>query len=91
MIKIWDLSTGKCLKTLKGHSCGVRKLTMLKSGHLVSCSEDRKIKFWHIDSSECLKTIEARRDSIYCFLLTKNEQIIIGSSDKTLKVWTKAN
>ncbi len=45
-VKIWDTKSGKCLKTLKGHSEAVESLTILSNGILASGSEYATIKIW---------------------------------------------
>ena len=49
-IKVWDLSTGNCLKTLNGHSQTITLITKISLTQIVSCSYDKSIKFWDIPS-----------------------------------------
>ena len=43
-IKVWDLDTFQCLKTLKGHDRGVTSIQFLGKGLMASSSNDGKIK-----------------------------------------------
>ena len=50
-IKLWDLNTGVCLKTLNGHKDFVNCIRLLSTGELASCSLDKTIwsgrgSFW---------------------------------------------
>ena len=45
-IKIWDTSSGTCIKTLKGHTHSVNSLCLLTDGTLASGSYDNTIKIW---------------------------------------------
>ena len=56
-VKIWNLKTSKCLKTLKGH---LDKVTCLQvfDVSLVSGSDDTTIKIWNIITGECISTIQ---------------------------------
>lgn len=46
-IKIWDANTGKCLKTLKGHSFYVYSVAFSPDGtKIISGSRDKTIKIW---------------------------------------------
>ena len=45
-IKIWDLVTGACMATLRGHQDCVRSLAVLEGGRLASGSDDEQIKIW---------------------------------------------
>ena len=61
-VKLWDIHTGQCLKTLRGHTSWVRSLTFSPDNSiLASGSEDETIKLWDIKSGECLKTLRSER------------------------------
>jgi WD40 repeat protein len=48
-IKIWDISTGKEIQTLKEHSSSVNSLLITPDGKkLVSASADSTIKIWRM-------------------------------------------
>ena len=52
-IKLWDLKTGKLLRTLTEHTGGIRTLAIdPHCQYLVSGSEDKTIKIWHLESGE---------------------------------------
>lgn len=54
-IKIWEVSTGYCLRTLNGHRDWVRMIRIHPSGNLMaSCSNDQTVFVWHINSSSSL-------------------------------------
>ena len=63
-LKVWNLDTGQCLKTLQGHTNVVAALTVIADGRVVSGSHDGTLKVWNIDIGECIKTLEAR-ESFY--------------------------
>src|SRR5712691_10361032 len=48
-IKVWDATTGECLRTLVGHDSLVRALALdPASGRLVSASYDKVVKVWDV-------------------------------------------
>jgi WD40 repeat protein len=58
-IKVWDTSSGKCVRTLEGHSGTVYYVAFLHDSKLLrSLSSDRIIKFWDANSGECLETLK---------------------------------
>ena len=61
VIKIWDASSGQCLKTLMGHDNWIRGVCWAPNGHaLLSCSDDKTIKVWDLKAGgRCSKTVEA--------------------------------
>jgi WD40 repeat protein len=46
-IRFWDLATGRSFRTIKGHSGGVRCISLSPDGRrLASASWDRTVKLW---------------------------------------------
>ena len=58
-IKIWEIKTGKVLRTLSGHQDVVRSLVLTPDGKtLISGSGDRTIKFWDLQTGQVIQTIQ---------------------------------
>ena len=57
-IKIWEPSTGKCKRTLKGHTHAILVIRELITGHLVSSSQDRTIILWNRENGSIHNTLE---------------------------------
>ncbi len=59
MVKIWDASSGACLKTLEGYSSWIKSVAFLHDGtQIVLGSGDNTVKIWDASSGTCLKTLE---------------------------------
>lgn len=86
-IKIWNINTGDCLKTLKGHSNTICCLKVLFNERLVSGSSDDTIKLWDLNTGDCLKTLIGHSDTVRCIEQLSEEEIISGSEDRTIKIW----
>jgi WD40 repeat protein len=57
-VKIWDVNSGECLQTLKGHNGRVNSVAFLHDlTRLVSASSDKTVKIWDVSSGECLQTL----------------------------------
>jgi len=48
MIKIWDILSSICLKTIHAHSATVYTLVKIRDNEIISGSEDKSIKLWSI-------------------------------------------
>ncbi len=57
MIKIWDLDTGECVRTLRGHEDSVTCFEMHEE-KLISGSWDGLIKVWDLKKNECVQNLE---------------------------------
>ena len=56
-IKIWDIQSGECLKTLKGHSEWADSVAISTDGNTIaSGSRDKSIKIWDIKSGKLIYT-----------------------------------
>jgi len=55
--RIWDLSTGKVLKTLTGHTGAVSAARYLSSTSVVTGSSDRTLRIWDLQKIACIKTL----------------------------------
>ncbi len=88
-IKAWDAQTGKCSKTLQGHTGLVYRLVAdAKSRQLFSVSLDGTFKVWDTRTGKCRGTLQGHEGIVYCFTANvKRGLLFSGSSDRTIKVW----
>ncbi len=94
-IKLWDVNTGQCLKSLQGHTDGVRSVVFVPDGNtLVSSSTDATIRLWDINTGECTKVLQGHSSAVWSSVtLFPPSQggtggiIASGSDDKTVKLW----
>lgn len=84
-IKIWDLDTGKEVRTLTGHTDGIRCL-QFDDSKLISGSMDRTLKVWNWRTGECLATYTGHSDYVICLHFDANI-LVSGSADGTALVW----
>ena len=84
-IKIWDIESGKELRTLVGHSCGIRCL-QFDDGKLISGSLDKTIKIWNWRTGECVRTLIGHAAGIIS-LHFAGSLLVSGSIDHTLRLW----
>ena len=93
IIKIWDLASGACLRTLKGHSDFVESVVVSPDGvHIVSGSYDGTIKVWDLASGACVRTLEGHSYWVLTVAVSPDgAHIVSGSYDETIKVWNLAS
>ncbi len=88
-IKLWDLTTGKCLQTLSGHRSPVFSVVFSPDGQtLASSSEDRLVKLWEVNTGKCLRTLIGHQGGVWSVAFSPDGQTLVsGSSDRQVKLW----
>lgn len=85
-LKVWSAVTGKCLRTLVGHSGGVWSSQMVND-LVISGSTDRTLRVWNARTGQCLKVLAGHTSTVRCMHLYE-DRVISGSRDATLRVWS---
>ena len=83
-IKLWDLETNQCIRTLEGHRAQIQCMDVLSNGQLISCSNDSSFKLWNPSDGTCLKTISGT-NSTRLKVLSGN-RVACGSLKK-IHIW----
>ncbi len=88
-LKLWDLSTGSCLQTWRGHTQGIESIASSGSeAILASGSEDGTVKLWNRYTGQCWKTLHHTCDPIRALGFSPNSQILaIGTCEGTIQLW----
>ncbi len=85
-IKIWNTTTGKCLRTLEGHKQSVIALFLLSNGRFASTSQDNTIKIWNADTGKCERNLTGSNSNVHALAELKNGRIIIGTEDGSIRI-----
>ncbi|MBS0603978.1 MAG: F-box-like domain-containing protein [Verrucomicrobia bacterium] len=83
-IRIWDLETGLCERTLLGHEGLVSTLAVAR-GKLISGSDDNTIKIWDLKTGLCELTL-SHTDPISSLAIAE-DKLISGSFDTMISFW----
>ena len=81
---MWDVNSGKCLKTLFGHVEGVWALAA-DTLRIVSGAEDRTVKVWDARTGKSEKTFTGHEGPVTCLGLG-DSRLVTGSEDLTVRV-----
>ena len=89
-ISVWDLSTGKLIHSLKGHTYKINYLTISPDGKtLISQFHNYETKVWDLLTYQEIPTFNVpRRQVIDSVAINSDEKLIVnGSRENRVKVW----
>lgn len=87
-VKVWNLSSEKCIGQLKGHLASVHSLA-LDGGVVATGSIDATVKLWDLTQAgkPCLmKSLDGHMDEVTALGMSSGV-LVSGSADKTIRQW----
>ncbi|XP_010240890.1 PREDICTED: transducin beta-like protein 3 [Nelumbo nucifera] len=90
-IRVWDLSTSKCLRSWKGHEGPVMRMACDASGGLLATAgADRKVLVWDVDGGFCTHYFKGHKGVVTSIMFHPDPNHLLlfsGSDDATVRVW----
>lgn len=89
LIKLWDVETGKELRTLKDHSDSVYGIAFSPDGKLLaSAAADRAVKVWDVATGKRLYTLSDATDWVYAVAWSPDGKHLAATGvDRSIRVW----
>jgi len=86
---IWDVKTGKQIKTLKGHQGTVNSVVFSPDGKTIaSASYDKTVIIWDVKTGKQIKTLKGHQISVNSVVFSPDGKTIASASyDKTVIIW----
>jgi WD40 repeat protein len=89
MVRIWQLTTGRLVRRLEGHSSAVTAVAFSPDGSsIASASNDRTVRLWDAHSGRLLRSLQGHVYHVYAIAFDpKGHQLATASWDRTIQLW----
>ncbi|KAF3889982.1 MULTISPECIES: WD40 repeat domain-containing protein [Nostocales] len=89
-IKVWNLSTGKVIRTLTGNIGEVSSVAVSADGNFLavgSCEHPKSnVKVWYLPTGKLVHTLLGHQKPVNCITISPDGQILATGSNK-IKIW----
>jgi len=88
-IRMWELDTGKCLRTFRGHVNEINAVKYTPDGiFCLSCGGDETLRLWNLESGECRKVFHDHSDLVSCLDISPDGRLAIsGGWSAEARLW----
>ncbi|MDD4652396.1 MAG: TIR domain-containing protein [Methanothrix sp.] len=96
-VKVWDLKSGKCRKTLNGHKKRVTSVAITPDGgQILSGSDDETVRVWNVKTGQERVKLEEHTSYVRSLTALKDGNHVLSSQDIyqgviNLKLWDLAS
>ena len=82
-ISVYDVSTGRLTRTLRGHDSDVRIMTFTGDGkHLVSAGDDKLLLVWNIQNGTRQQIMRGHSDNVVHLAASRDGQRVVSGENK---------
>lgn len=91
-VKLWDLETGREIRTFTGHSAYVASAVFSPDErYLLSCGMDKMIILWDAETGRLLRTLKGHTKGVFSAVFSPDGRYIAsGAMDNTIRIWETA-
>jgi WD40 repeat protein len=91
--KLWDVATGREVRTLRGHIRGINGVNFSPDGRtLASAGQDSMVKLWDFASGTELRTLQGHADVVNAVAFSSDGRTVASASDdRTVRLWNAAS
>eukprot|EP00448_Togula_jolla_P034538 CAMPEP_0170645462 /NCGR_PEP_ID=MMETSP0224-20130122/43099_1 /TAXON_ID=285029 /ORGANISM="Togula jolla, Strain CCCM 725" /LENGTH=321 /DNA_ID=CAMNT_0010976693 /DNA_START=118 /DNA_END=1081 /DNA_ORIENTATION=- len=89
-MKIWDMSSRRCVDTLLGHVAGVSAMDIYHKGRPLTGGADKTVRLWKVDKDTHL-IFNKHTYPVDAVAVADHDRFVSGSQDGSLSLWSNAS
>ena len=90
-MKLWDLSSGRVLRTFNGHTASVGGSALSGDGRFaVSCSYQDKIRYWDVAGGKQIRIVGAESALAASIKFSPDGSQVLSNTENELKLYDVA-
>ena len=91
-VKLWEVSTGREVRTLAGHTRGVKNVAFSRDGRLLASGAlDKSVRLWDVATGREVRRFDCGGSVSSLALSDDSRLIAAGNTEKTIKLWNTAS
>ena len=92
-LKLWDVSTGKLIRTLTGHTDDVNAVVYSPGGTMaLSAADDRTVRLWDLETGKLIRTFNGHTDKVFSVAISwDGRQATVGQRGQDHPALGRAN
>lgn len=93
-LRLWDVSTGSCVRLLCGHTAAVTTVAVSEDGQFAaSGSADKTVRLWDLSSGKQVCAYAAHAGSVWSVAFSHDEPgsglLASGGADSAVRLWVR--
>lgn len=89
-VRVWNASTGSCVRVLRGHTSMVRAVAVMPDGRrLVSAGTDGTIRVWDIETGQNLAVVGGRLGHMQALVTLPDGRTIVSGDYDRVRGWAR--
>lgn len=87
-VDIWDIGSGKIIKTLKGHTNQILSIQFSPDGRrIATTSEDKTARIWDIETGKCVNVLKGHTSAVVaCWFIQEGRSVMTKSADNAIGI-----
>lgn len=93
LMRLWEISLGKCLRIFVGHTNWVNSVYLSKdNAYALSGSYDETLRLWEVATGKCIRVFKGHERPVNSVCLSNDGKYALsGSYDETLRLWNMSD